>query len=159
MHIDWHTFFINYGIWGLGGASFLSATLIPLSSEALLVVAINIGLPIVPALTACSVGNCLACMMNYGLGVWLRPKMLPRLQASRNGQRAVAWMERWGHWSLLGSWLPFVGDPLTIVAGTVRVHLVWFVVLVCGLRVLRTNAPSGGAVMLNTLNSNNLEFK
>jgi membrane protein YqaA with SNARE-associated domain len=149
MQIDWHTFILTYGIWGLGSASFLSATLIPLSSEALLIAAIAVGLPIAPAFIVCSVGNCLACMLNYGLGAWLRPKMLPRLHASRSGKRAMAWMERWGHWSLLGSWLPFVGDPLTIVAGTVRVHLVWFVVIVCGLRVLRFVITLYGAEALH----------
>jgi membrane protein YqaA with SNARE-associated domain len=61
----------------------------------------------------------------------------------------MAWMERWGHWSLLGSWLPFVGDPLTIVAGTVRVHLLWFVLIVCGLRVLRFVGTLYGAQILH----------
>ncbi|TAE29089.1 MAG: DedA family protein [Candidatus Kapaibacterium sp.] len=149
MGINWHTFITEYGLWGLGGASFLSATLIPLSSEALLVAALAVGMPIAPAFAACSVGNCLACLLNYSIGALLRVPMLSRLEKNRSGQRAMAWMERWGHWSLLGSWLPFIGDPLTIVAGTVRVHLLWFVLIVCGLRVARFVATLFGAQMLH----------
>jgi membrane protein YqaA with SNARE-associated domain len=147
--MDWHAFITQYGLVGLGSASFLSATLIPLSSEALLLAAIAVGVPLLPAFAACSLGNCLACLLNYGLGLWLRTPMLQRLESSRAGKHAVRWMERWGHWSLLGSWLPFVGDPLTIVAGTVRVHLAWFVVIVCGLRVVRFVATIYGAQILH----------
>lgn len=149
MNIDWHTFVTQYGLLGLGSASFLSATLIPLSSEALLIAAITVGIPIIPAFAVCSLGNCLACLLNYGLGAWLRIPMTTRLGGSKSGQRAIAWMERWGHWSLLGSWLPFVGDPLTIVAGTVRVQFAWFIVIVCGLRVMRFVVTLYGAQALH----------
>jgi membrane protein YqaA with SNARE-associated domain len=44
--------------------------------------------------------------------------------------RAAAWFRRYGAWSLLLSWLPIIGDPLTAVAGALRVGLLRFVVLV-----------------------------
>lgn len=147
MNINWHDIVLTYGLWGLGGASFVSATLIPLSSEAIMLAGIAAGLPIAPAFVVCAVANCFACVCNYGLGVALRPAMLSRLETSKSGQRALRWMERWGVWSLFASWLPFVGDPLTVVAGTVRVRVVWFIGIVFVMRILRYGAVLYGAWM------------
>jgi membrane protein YqaA with SNARE-associated domain len=44
--------------------------------------------------------------------------------------RATAWYRRWGFWSLLFAWAPVVGDPLTLVAGMLRVNLGLFLLLV-----------------------------
>jgi membrane protein YqaA with SNARE-associated domain len=40
------------------------------------------------------------------------------------------WYARYGKWSLLFSWLPIIGDPLTVVAGVMREPFLSFVVLV-----------------------------
>lgn len=44
--------------------------------------------------------------------------------------KATRWCARWGHWSLLGAWLPVVGDPLTLAAGALREPLWRFVPIV-----------------------------
>ena len=44
--------------------------------------------------------------------------------------RAEAWYHRYGRWSLLLSWLPVIGDPLTIVAGVLREPLPVFLLLI-----------------------------
>jgi membrane protein YqaA with SNARE-associated domain len=36
----------------------------------------------------------------------------------------------YGHWSLLLSWVPVIGDPLTLIAGLLRVPVRRFLVLV-----------------------------
>lgn len=126
-----------YGLFGLFGASFLAATLVPLSSEAALAAGLAFGIPAAEAVAVCSVGNSLACLVNYGLGRWLARWMEARLQANRSGRRALAWLHRFGPWSLLASWLPVVGDPLTVAAGLVRVRLLVFALVVIPLRVGR----------------------
>ena len=45
-------------------------------------------------------------------------------------KRAQGWYQRYGKWSLLLSWAPFVGDPLTVVAGVMREPLPIFLALV-----------------------------
>jgi membrane protein YqaA with SNARE-associated domain len=45
-------------------------------------------------------------------------------------RRATDWVARYGVWSLLLSWLPVIGDPLTVVAGALRVGLLRFILLV-----------------------------
>lgn len=44
--------------------------------------------------------------------------------------RAQAWYRRFGRWSLLASWVPIIGDPLTVVAGMLREPLPSFLLLV-----------------------------
>ena len=44
--------------------------------------------------------------------------------------RAEAWFQRYGVWSLLLAWLPVVGDALTVIAGALRVRMSVFLILV-----------------------------
>lgn len=129
--------------WALFGAAFLGATLLPLSSEAALLGALELGLPVGEALGWASCGNALACGLNYGLGWWWGGWARSRLERGRAGRAALAWGSRWGRWSLLGSWLPVVGDPLVVVAGVVRAPVGWFG-LVVALRVARYLALAWG---------------
>ncbi|MGB3543550.1 YqaA family protein [Rubrivirga sp.] len=126
-----------YGLWGLTGAAFVGATLVPISSEVAFVAALKLGLDPVTALVWASVGNTAGCLVNYGLGRWSRDAFGDRLSSSRAGRTAVRWLERWGASALLLSWAPIIGDPLTVAAGVARVRLGLFVTLVASLRVGR----------------------
>lgn len=129
--------FQAYGPWGLAAAAFVGATLVPVSSEAAFVAAVVAGLAPLPALAWATAGNTLGCVVNYALGRWGRDRVGPRLSASRAGRQAVAWLERWGLGALLLSWLPVVGDPLTLAAGVARVRFAVFLLLVAALRAGR----------------------
>ena len=128
---------VEAGPLGLFLVSFLAATLVPLSSEAALVAGLAAGVAPGEAIAACSAGNCLACTVNYGLGWFFRERTQARIDASRSGRRALAWMDRYGWASLLLSWAPVVGDPLTVVAGIARVPFLLFAVVVFALRIGR----------------------
>ncbi|EHH12639.1 membrane protein-like protein [Mesorhizobium amorphae CCNWGS0123] len=60
----------------------------------------------------------------------------------------MTWYRRYGRWSLLLSWAPFVGDPLTIVAGTLREPLWSFVAIVAVAKVARYLAVAGATLNL-----------
>jgi membrane protein YqaA with SNARE-associated domain len=107
----------------LFAAAFAGATLLPLSSEAAFAGALAAGMPAGPALAWATAGNTLGCAFNVALGRWARVRAEPRLRASRGGRRALGAVERWGGWSLGLSWLPIVGDPITVAAGVARVPL------------------------------------
>ncbi len=128
---------IEYGLAGMFLVAFLAATIVPLSSEIALAGALLLGLDPAGLLVSASAGNGLACACNYTLGYFLRRPMLRRLYGSRAGRQAARWAARFGPWSLLASWLPVVGDPLTIVAGFFRFRLALFLPIVIGLRVGR----------------------
>ncbi|WP_412067600.1 YqaA family protein [Rubrivirga sp. IMCC43871] len=126
-----------WGPVGLCAAAFVGATLVPVSSEAAFVAAVAAGLAGPVALLWASVGNTAGCLLNYAVGRLARDRVEPRLGASRAGRAAVRWTERYGTPALLLSWLPIIGDPLTLAAGVGRVRLAVFVPLVAGLRVAR----------------------
>ena len=126
-----------YGLWGLFAAAFVGATLVPISSEAAFVAAVLAGLAPLPALAWATVGNTLGCAVNWAIGRWGRDRVGASLAESRAGRRAVAWLERWGLGALLLSWLPVVGDPLTLAAGVARVRFAVFLPLVAALRAGR----------------------
>ncbi len=94
-------------------------------------------MPIVTALTLASVGNILGIILNYFLGYWLYEKTSTKLQSSKIGSKAYDYGHRYGYFILLFSWLPIIGDPLTLVAGVLRLKFVWFVMVAGSLRILR----------------------
>lgn len=114
-------------------SAFGAATLLPLQSEALLV-ALLLDRPqaVWLLLTVASLGNILGSLVNWALGRYLwhlraRP-WFPVKPAQLT--RAQHWYARYGHWSLLLSWVPIIGDPLTLMAGTLREPLWRFLLLV-----------------------------
>mgnify|MGYP003692661815 FL=1 len=79
-----------------------------------------------------SAGNTLGAVVNWGLGRGIErlhdKKWFPASAEQLN--RATNWYRKYGRWSLLLSWVPIVGDPLTLAAGVLREPLWSFVVLV-----------------------------
>jgi membrane protein YqaA with SNARE-associated domain len=118
-------------------SAFLAATIFPFSSEATFLLAITNDMPMFNALLSASVGNILAIIFNYYLGYFLYEKTKIKLLSSSLGSKAYNWGHKYGYWALLFSWLPLVGDPLTLVAGLVRLKFVWFVIIAGSLRILR----------------------
>ncbi|MDN2567683.1 DedA family protein [Aquibium sp. A9E412] len=118
---------------GLFAAAFLAATLLPAQSEALLVgLTAAGGLPVVLLVAVASLGNVLGAVVNWALGRGIERfrerRWFPAGPAALD--RASAWYGRYGRWSLLLSWMPVIGDPLTLVAGVLREPLWRFLLLV-----------------------------
>lgn len=109
-----------------------SATLLPGQSEAVLVALLAAGHSPVALLVTATVGNVLGSLVNWGLGRGIerfRDRDWFPVSPSRLA-RAQAWYVRYGRWSLLLSWLPVVGDALTVVAGAMRETALVFLLLV-----------------------------
>ena len=118
---------------GLFLSAFASATLLPGSSEAALLALLVVGQG-EPALllAVATVGNVLGSFANWLLGRFFAHlhdrAWFPIGPEAYEG--AISWFRRYGVWSLLLSWLPVVGDALTLVAGILRVRLLPFLLLV-----------------------------
>ena len=82
-------------------------------------------------------GNVLAIILNYVIGFWLYEKTKDKLNKSKIGKKSLYYGHKYGYLSLLASWLPIVGDPLTLVAGLLKLNFLWFVIIAGGLRVGR----------------------
>ena len=118
---------------GLFASAFLSATLLPGSSEAALLALLATGTGDVAILVlVATVGNVLGSVVNWGVGRFLAHLQDRRwFPVSRRAyERAAGWYRRFGVWSLLMAWVPVIGDPLTVVAGALRVGFMKFLVLV-----------------------------
>jgi membrane protein YqaA with SNARE-associated domain len=111
---------------------FIAATLFPASSEVLLLALLAQGLSPFWLWTSATLGNTLGSCVNWYLGRELlrfqHKSWFPISAAAL--QRATQQFQRYGRWSLLLAWLPVVGDPLTMVAGVLRVPFRLFVILV-----------------------------
>jgi membrane protein YqaA with SNARE-associated domain len=129
-------FIADYGITALFITSFISATIVPASSSAILVAALFAGVQPIPALISCSIGNNLGCAVNYWIGFLIGKPLIPRLERSKGGRKAIEYTHKYGVWSLFVSWTPILGDPLTIAAGIFRVNFVKFVIIVFSLRII-----------------------
>ena len=113
--------------------AFGAATILPLQSEAVLAGLLLAG-HTAPALLilVASIGNILGSVVNWLLGRGIEKYHDKRWFPVNPAQlaRAQAWYARYGRWSLLLSWVPFIGDPLTVVAGVMRERLIVFIALV-----------------------------
>ncbi|MBO3760578.1 YqaA family protein [Ciceribacter sp. L1K22] len=120
-------------LFGLFSSAFLAATLLPAQSESVLVYLVLAGgHPLALLVTVASLGNVLGSVVNWFLGRGLERyrdrRWFPVSHAAL--ERAQRWYARYGRWSLLASWLPVVGDPITVVAGVLREPLPTFLALV-----------------------------
>ena len=115
----------------------MAASIFPFSSEIAFLLALENGMPTYTALFSASSGNILAIILNYFLGYWLYEKTKTKLDSSKVGKKSLDYGHRYGYFALAFSWLPVIGDPLTLVAGVVRLNFVLFVVIAGGLRIIR----------------------
>lgn len=118
--------------WSLFLSAFLSATLLPGSSEVLMLLRLREGGDALSLVLSATAGNLAGSLVTYAMGRggnamlhrrWLRIDEVAL-------QRAERWFARWGLPALLLAWLPLVGDPLCLLAGLLRIGLGWFVLLV-----------------------------
>ena len=108
----------------LFAVAFAAATILPLSSEATLYYYLSDGGNPWFLLLAAGSGNTLGSLLNYWIGRKGTDWLLERGKISPGRlRRSEAFFDRWGGWSLWLSWVPVIGDPLTLVAGVL--HYDW----------------------------------
>ncbi|MCD1624819.1 DedA family protein [Seohaeicola saemankumensis] len=128
-------------------SAFTSATLLPGSSEVVLVgfLVTGIGDPVTLVLVAIA-GNLIGSIVTWGMGRYaaeFRDKRWFPVSPDQYG-KAESWYARYGKWTLLFAWVPVIGDPLTVVAGAMRARLALVIVLVGLGKAGRYIAVAGG---------------
>ena len=115
----------------LFASALISATLFPLGSEALLIYDIKEGYNLYLLIAVATIGNTLGSVINYFLGLKGEEYLVEKkLINEKVILKSKSYFDKYGSISLLFSWLPIIGDPITFVAGILKYDLKKFIVLV-----------------------------
>ncbi len=121
----------EWGLWGLFVSAFVSSTLLPGGSEALLLaLAITETHASSLLLVVATAGNTLGGMTSWLIGRWLAHRYPLEDMSGHKYERAVLRVRRWGSPVLLLSWLPLVGDPLCVAAGWLKINPFWSMLMI-----------------------------
>jgi len=118
-------FLLQYGYWGMCLAAFLAGTVVPFNSEILLgALLLSSTMNPVWTVLAATVGNVAGSMVNYYIGrigdpekIGKRMKIKPTRMA-----RAMRWVQRYGVWTGIITFLPILGSVIAISLGLMRVN-------------------------------------
>tara|TARA_R110000850_G_scaffold11627_3_gene39825 strand:- start:1463 stop:1924 length:462 start_codon:yes stop_codon:yes gene_type:complete len=127
------------GYLGLFISAFLAATILPLSSEIVLSALLLSGISPTTLVIIATTGNVLGSLTNYALGYYLSLVVIKKWLRMTEDDfvRAEQRFVKYGMFSLCFAWVPIIGDPLTVMAGILRVRLRWFIILVTAGKLLR----------------------
>ena len=114
-YVEWMRELVaQWGLWGIAFSGFLSSTVLPGTSEVLLTAYVAaIPNQAMPAFVVATLANTAGAMTTWWIG-----RLFPRTE--RLDERARQRVERYGVWALLFTWVPVVGDGLSLAAGWLR---------------------------------------
>jgi membrane protein YqaA with SNARE-associated domain len=125
-------------LWLLFISAFISSTLFPGGSEAVLAyLASEAEHPLFLLVTIATLGNTLGAMTSWGIGRLISIRYSVEKLSKVSQQKAVERLQKYGSPILLLSWLPVVGDPLCVAAGWLRIHWLWSLLFITAGKLLR----------------------
>lgn len=112
------------GLWGLFISAFISSTIAPGGSEAVLAYLISQGYYDAPFLViVAGIGNTLGAMTTWGLGMLAATKYPAAKLLPEKKQNALNVIRKSGIWVLFFSWLPIIGDALCFAGGWLKLPI------------------------------------
>jgi len=112
------------GVWGLFLSSFISSTIAPGGSEAVLAYMVSEGHYEVQLLVfIAAIGNTLGAITTWGLGALAAKKFPVAALLPKKKQNALNLVKKRGIWVLFFSWLPVIGDALCFAGGWLKLPL------------------------------------
>lgn len=116
--IEW----LDVGYLGLFLASFLAATIVPFSSEAILTAVLMAGFNPIWALITATLGNWLGGLTSYYIGYWGKYQWIEKYLRipSEKSERFKIYVKGKEGWIAIFTWLPFVGDILAVALGLLK---------------------------------------
>jgi len=110
-------------LWLLFLSAFISSTLFPGGSEAVLAyLASDATQPLYLLVIIATLGNTLGAMTSWGIGRIISLRYSAEKLLKPSHKMAVLRLQKHGSVILLFSWLPIVGDPLCVAAGWLRIN-------------------------------------
>ena len=132
-------FLMNWGYMGMAISAFLAASILPFSSEAVMVGLLAAGLDMWALVAWGTIGNVLGSLFNYGIGRLGKMEWIEKYLHTKPEDlaRARRFMGGRGAWTGLFSCIPVIGDVITIVLGLMRANITIFIVSVTISKLLR----------------------
>lgn len=119
------------GLVGLFFSAFISSTIAPGGSEAVLAMMVSEHQNQVLLLVGiATVGNTLGALTTWFLGYLTAKKYPIESLLEEKKQKSIMWVRKWGQWALLFSWLPLVGDGFCFAGGWLRLSLYSSIVVI-----------------------------
>ncbi len=117
-------FFKDYGYWGMGILSFLSGTVVPITSEVLLLFFLNLGLSAVGLTLVATIGNSLGGFSCFMLGYLTNKETVQKFFKipAKRMKRADLMIQKYGFWTASISFVPLIGETLLVALGIMRVN-------------------------------------
>lgn len=115
-------FLIEYGSLGMFIAGFLSGSILPFSSEVVLVALLAGGANVWGLLIWGTIGNSLGSYLNYLIGTLGKEEWITKYAgvSPEKLQRGMKYVRRYGAWAGLLSWVPVIGELITVAMGYLR---------------------------------------
>lgn len=113
---------IGYGSWGMFFSAFLAGSILPFSSESVMIALLALGVNPWTLLLAASIGNTLGGITCYCIGRTASPEWLQHFFRikDKHMQRARSLVARWGAWMGFLCWVPILGDAVLVALGVMR---------------------------------------
>lgn len=121
---------VPYGCWGMFLASFLAGSVLPFSSEAVMMGLMAAGVNTLPLIIYGTIGNVLGSLLNYYIGTlgrfdWIEKYLHVKPEKLEKAQKLIS---RYGVWMGFFAFLPILGSAIAIVLGLVRSNI-WLTTL------------------------------
>jgi len=111
-------------VWGLFISAFISSTIAPGGSEAVLAFLVSENkINVEKLVLVATIGNTLGALTTWLLGMLAAKKIPAEEVLSDKKKNSLTFIRRWGIWALLFSWLPVVGDGLCFAGGWLKMPL------------------------------------
>lgn len=125
-------------LWYLFITAFISSTLFPGGSEAVLAYLVSeSNHSLLFLVLVATLGNTLGAMTSWGIGRLISIRYSTEKLSKASQQKAVDRLQKYGSPVLLLSWLPIIGDPLCVAAGWLRIHWLQCLLFVAVGKLLR----------------------
>lgn len=129
---------LNYGYPGLFIASFLASTILPFGSEGIVVLLVSQGFNAMAVVLIASIGNFFGACTSYYIGLKGRDVIIKYLRIEdRELEKAEKYFSKYGSFVLLFTWVPLIGDAITVTGGLLRLKFWIFAILVFAGKFLR----------------------
>ena len=131
--------FVEYGYWGMGVMAFLSGSVLPLTSEVLLMLLLGMGLNSLGLVAVSTIGNTIGGISCFYTGRIVKKENVGRLfrVPEKRMRQADRIIQKYGFWASFLSFVPLVGTAILLTLGMMRVNPVKVTVVMMAGKFLR----------------------